>query len=130
MEYEYTIIYVAELEKTLDFYQRAFGFKLKFLHEGKDYGELKTGNTILAFASHGLGKMNLGREYSKSSLKEQPLGFELGFTVEDVETAYKQALSEGAVPIHPPQKKPWGQTVAYVRAMEGSMIALGSKMSA
>ena len=42
MKYQYSIIYVDDVEKTLEFYQRAFGFELKFLHEGKDYGELKT----------------------------------------------------------------------------------------
>ena len=57
MKYQYSIIYVDDVEKTLDFYQRAFGFELKFLHEGKDYGELKTGDCILAFANHKLGEI-------------------------------------------------------------------------
>ena len=66
MKYQYSIIYVTDVEKTLDFYQRAFGFELKFLHEGKDYGELKTGDCILAFANHKLGEMNLQGKYTKS----------------------------------------------------------------
>ena len=125
MKYQYSIIYVDDVEKTLEFYQRAFGFELKFLHEGKDYGELKTGDCILAFANHKLGEMNLQGKYTKSDIKDNPLGFELGFTVENVETAYNKALDEGAVAVSPPTKKPWGQTVAYIRAIEGTLIAFG-----
>jgi len=40
MKFGYTIIYVESVEETLVFYQRAFGFALKFLHESKAYGEL------------------------------------------------------------------------------------------
>ena len=71
MKYQYTIIYVDDVKKTLEFYQRAFGFELKFLHEGKDYGELKTGDCILAFANHKLGEMNLQGKYTKSN-KDNP----------------------------------------------------------
>ena len=108
MKYQYSIIYVDDVEKTLEFYQRAFGFELKFLHEGKDYGELKTGDCILAFANHKLGEMNLQGKYTKSDIKDNPLGFELGFTVENVETAYNKALDEGAVAVSPPTKKTLG----------------------
>ena len=53
--------------------------------------------------------MNLQGKYTKSDIKENPLGFELGFTVETVKTAYNKALDEGAVAVNPPTKKPWGQ---------------------
>ena len=72
--------------------------------------------------------MNLQGKYTKSDIKENPLGFELGFTVETVKTvktAYNKALDEGAVAVSPPTKKPWGQTVAYIRAIEGTLIAFG-----
>ena len=83
MKYQYTIIYVDDVEKTLEFYQRAFGFELKFLHEGKDYGELKTGDCILAFANHKLGEMNLQGKYTKSNdiLRTDPTVCPQGFFV-------------------------------------------------
>ena len=52
MKYGYTIIYVDSVEKTLQFYKSAFDMDTRFLHESKDYGELETGETVLAFASH------------------------------------------------------------------------------
>jgi catechol 2,3-dioxygenase-like lactoylglutathione lyase family enzyme len=59
MKYGYTTVYVSSVEETLEFYHRAFGFEIKFGHESKAYGELDTGETILAFASHEMGDMNL-----------------------------------------------------------------------
>jgi lactoylglutathione lyase len=52
MKLRYTIIYVPSVESSIRFFGQAFGLEKKFLHESGDYGELKTGETTLAFASH------------------------------------------------------------------------------
>lgn len=126
MEYGYTIIYVSSVEDTLAFYTRAFGFDLKFIHESKAYGELETGGTTLAFASHGMGDMNLGGKYSKADINDKPFGMELAFVTEDVPADFEKAVAAGAVPLKEPQIKPWGQVVGYVRAIDGSIIELCS----
>jgi uncharacterized glyoxalase superfamily protein PhnB len=126
MRYGYTIIYVSSVEETLDFYKSAFGFDIKFIHESKAYGELATGETTLAFASHEMGDINLGGKYSRANINDMPLGVELSFVTEDVKAAFKKAVAAGAVPLKEPEEKPWGQVVAYVRAAEGSIIELGS----
>ncbi len=38
MKYGYTIIYVPSVEEALEFYNRAFGFDVKFVHESETYG--------------------------------------------------------------------------------------------
>ena len=126
MEYGYTIIYVSSVEDTLAFYTRAFGFGLKFIHESKAYGELETGGTTLAFASHEMGDMNLGGKYSKADINDKPFGMELAFVTEDVPADFEKAVAAGAVPLKEPQIKPWGQVVGYVRAIDGSIIELCS----
>ena len=129
MKYGYTIIYVLSVVETLEFYKKAFGFEIKFLHESKAYGELATGETTLAFASHELGDVNLGGTYSKADINDLPFGMELSFITEDVEAAFIKAVEAGAVPIKEPQEKPWGQVVGYVRAIDGSIIELGTPIS-
>ncbi|RBB92417.1 VOC family protein, partial [Pseudomonas sp. MWU12-2115] len=47
MQFGYTIIYVPEVETSLRFFEQAFGFKRRFLHESGTYGELETGSTTL-----------------------------------------------------------------------------------
>lgn len=124
MKFGYTIIYVESVEETLDFYNKAFGFNIKFIHQSKDYGELETGETTLAFASHAMGEMNLGGQYSKSDINDKPFGLELAFVTEDVPTAFEKAVSSGALPLKEPEEKPWGQVVGYVRAIDGAIIEL------
>lgn len=129
MKLGYLIIYVADVKATMDFYTRAFGFETKMVYEqdgAVDYGEMKTGETVLAFASHSLGQMNLQGLYQKSALEKEPFGYELALVSENVMADYEKALIEGALPVSPPKEKPWGQTVAYVRSIEGTLIELCS----
>jgi len=126
MKYGYTIVYVSSVEETLAFYKKAFDFKIKFIHESKAYGELETGETTLAFASHEMGNMNLGGKYLKANINDKPFGIELAFVTDDVLAAFEKAVASGAVPLKEPQEKPWGQVVAYIRAVDGSVIELCS----
>ena len=128
MKYGYTIIYVSSVEKTLEFYKKAFGFDIKFIHESKAYGELDTGETTLAFASHDMGDMNLDGKYSKANINDKPFGIEFAFVTKDVYAAFEKAVASGAVPLKEPEEKPWGQIVCLVRAMDGSIIELCSPM--
>lgn len=49
----------------------AFGFKQRFLHNSADYGELSTGETTLAFASHQLGATNFSDGHIRAHLLGQ-----------------------------------------------------------
>ena len=126
MKFGYTIVYVSSVTETLAFYKKAFGFETRFLHESGQYGELDTGETVLAFASHAMGEINLGGQYQKTDPNVAPLGVELAFITDDVASAYTKAVAAGAASIAPPTEKPWGQVVAYIRAQEGSLIELCS----
>lgn len=114
MKFGYTIIYVDVVAETLKFYKEAFGFETRFLDESGQYGELETGETTLAFASHSMGKMTLGGHYQKTDPKADPLGVELAFVTDNVAAGYDRAVSAGAVSISPPTSEPWGHIVAYV----------------
>ena len=84
MKFGYTIIYVPSVADALAFYEEAFGFQVRFLHESGQYGELESGSTTLAFASHALGEMNFGDNFLPVSATTTPLGIELAFFTEDV----------------------------------------------
>ena len=73
-----------------------------------------------------MGDMNLGDQFLPVQASGKPFGIELAFVAEDVDAAFKQAVDAGATAIKPPTAKPWGQTVAYVRSLEGSLIELCS----
>lgn len=128
MKFGYTIVYVSNVASTLAFYEKAFGFSRRFLHEAGDYGELETGDTTLAFASHGLGSSNFPAGYVAVNSKSEPLGIELVFVTQSVQESHKTAISVGAVQVSPPTTKPWGQVVSYVRCPEGTLIELCTPM--
>lgn len=124
MKLGYTIIYVPSVESSLRFFAEAFGLEQKFLHESGDYGELNTGETTLAFASHQLGAMNFPEGHVRASDSKRPLGIEIALVTSDVHAAHRSALAHGATELSAPSQKPWGQTISYIRAPDGSLIEL------
>lgn len=121
MKFGYTIIYVDDVAATLDFYQLAFGFKRKMLHESGGYGELQTGETTLAFAA--IATLDMIGVHPRAADINAP-SFEVAFTTENVAGAVEMALAAGALLVSAPAKMPWGQTVAYVSDNNGSLVEL------
>ena len=124
MKLGYTIIYVPSVESSLRFFGQAFGLEQKFLHESGDYGELRTGETTLAFASHVLGQMNFPHGHIRASESKQPLGMEIALVTSDVHGSHRSALAHGATELSAPTQKPWGQVISYVRAPDGTLVEL------
>ena len=124
MKLGYTIVYVPDVAQSLAFFETAFGLKRRFLHESGSYGELDTGATTLSFAAHELGDMNFPGGHVRADESPQPLGVEIALVTDDVPGAHRRAVQAGARELAPPVSKPWGQTVSYVRAPDGSLIEL------
>lgn len=128
INYSYTILYVTDVEKAILFYENAFGFQRKFIIPEADYGELVTGDTTLSFITKTLGNANLKNGFLASSLNEKPFGIELGFATPDVYTVIKQVVLAGGTILEEPKQKPWGQTIAYVRDLDGFLIEICTPM--
>lgn len=122
----YLIVYVPQVEASLVFYERAFGLSRRFLHESGTYGELETGSTALAFAGETdtptAGQFALNRRTASAA------GVEVGLVVSDVQAAFDKAIAAGATGVVTPVVKPWGQTVAYVRDLDGLLVELCTAM--
>lgn len=124
MKLNYVIIYVEDTVKATEFYEKAFGLKTRFLHESNMYAEMETGETVLAFAQNEMLKMNIGIEAQKGFKN----CFEIAFSVSDVQNAFETALRNGAKELKKPEEKPWGQTVAYVQDLFGTIIEICTPM--
>lgn len=118
-------MYVDDVAAALDFYERAFGFETRHFDEEMQYGELDTGEVVLAIAAHETGTTLTEGEYERPS-GGRPAGVELAFLAEDVAGAYRKAVEAGAVPVAEPRVMPWGWTIAYVRGVDGMLIGLAS----
>lgn len=124
IKFAYTILYVKDVTKSISFYEKAFGFKRKFIAPGNEYGELTTGDTTLSFAAISLAKTNLSPGFIESSTAGKPFGIEIGFTTENVEQVFNEAIKAGAVAVEKAKTKPWGQVVAYVRDIDGFLVEI------
>jgi len=129
MKFGYTIIYVPNVEESLRFFEQAFGFPRKFLHESRTYGELATGETTLSFAAHELAESNFQHGHVAASASADPLGMEVAFVTEDVQAAHDRAIAAGASALSAPASKPWGQVVSYVRCPDGTLVELCSPIT-
>lgn len=128
MKLGYTIIYVADVLATIDFYERAFGLKRRFVHESNLYAELDTGETVLAFAGEPMAEMN-GLAIRPNRIGDIASGFEIALVTDDPRSAYEKAVGAGANGVSLPAEKPWGQIVAYVRDIDGCLIEICSPVA-
>lgn len=121
MIFRYTILYVRDVAASLDFYTRAFGLPQGFLHDSGDFGELKTGNTKLSFCS-----IALMEQLGKKVATTPPVlpSFEIAFETEDVAAALTRAVAAGATEIQGVERMDWGQTTAYVRTPDGTVVEI------
>ena len=129
MQLGYTILYVDNVPDTIAFYQKAFGLESGMVTETQDYGELKTGETKLAFAANHLVETLTDVAFEPAAPHKLAPPLELGLVTEAVEAAYAKALTAGAVPVKKPERKPWGQLVGYVRDNNGFLVELCSPMT-
>jgi len=120
MRYASTIVYVPDVPAAVAFYGRAFGLEQGFADPGGTYATLAGEGGVLAFASHDQAAQGVGEE-----ARAAPAGFEVWIETEDVPAAVERAVDAGAELVRPPVEKPWGQTVAYVRDPNGTLVELG-----
>ena len=127
MRLGYVIIYVKDLEKTVAFYEKAFGIKSRFIHESGVYAEMDTGSTALAFVSEEMIKTS--HPFRPNRLTDEAAGVEIAFVTENVQQKFDQAIKAGATSVVKPALKPWGQTVSYVKDINGCLVEICSPMS-
>ena len=106
----YTIKFVSDMKKAVSFYRDLLGLSLKF--ESPDWSEFATGDTTLALHS--------------ASDKNPPGKVELGFTVADVETFYREMTAKRLVFSMPPTKQDFGGMLAQFVDSEGADCSVGT----
>lgn len=128
VRFGYSILYVPDVVATVSFYETAFGLTRKFIHESNLYAEMETGSTTLAFAGEVMADLN-GLAIRANRKADLAAGFEIALVCSAPHKAYERAVSAGATAVTPPERKPWGQVVGYVRDMNGCLVELCSAMS-
>lgn len=127
MHLGYIILYVSDVLATVNFYEKAFGLKQRFIHDSNTYAEMETGHTTLAFVDENIVKDS--HNFYPNRLQDKAPGIEVGLVTDNVETQFAHAVAHGAIPIIRPIKKPWGQIVSYVKDNNGCLVEICSPIS-
>ncbi len=125
MQLGYVILYVPDVAAAVEFYERAFGLSRRFVHESGQYAEMETGATALAFAGETFVSATC-HTFKANRPDQEPAGAEVAFVADEVNAAFEKAIGAGVVSYVLPHQKPWGQTVAYVRDVNGFLVELCS----
>jgi len=130
MKLGYTLLYVADVKRSVEFWERAFGLERKFIDESGQYAELQAGGggAHLGFVAQEYVRESLPGGFRAPQNDEAPPPFEVALLTDDVAGALDRAVNAGARKVMVPTKKPWGQTVAYVRDCDGNLVELCTPM--
>ena len=109
-------IFVRDWQRALDFYAKTLGMPVAFASEDMGWAELATDGAHLA----------LERARPDDPESEALVGRFVGVSlqVDDVAACYTDLRSKGVDFTAPPEKQPWGGTLAHLRDPEGNVLTL------
>ncbi|XP_075498449.1 uncharacterized protein LOC142536918 isoform X2 [Primulina tabacum] len=110
--FAYTIIYAADVEKSVAFYAKAFGCEVRRVDKSRRWGELQSGNTTLAFTP--VKQRETDELTGKVKIPQHE------------RNPIERAVENGALAVSEPEEKEWGQKVGYVRDIDGNVVRIGS----
>ncbi len=126
MKFGYTIIFVEDIAKTVEFYQNAFGLEPQAVTPM--FAAMKTGETVLAFGANSNERHELAGkvDFRDNKPGQDPAGIQISFVSENVQADFAKAIQAGAISVIEPNLKPWGQTVSRVRDLNGVLVGIVS----
>jgi catechol 2,3-dioxygenase-like lactoylglutathione lyase family enzyme len=118
---------VANVAATVEFYERAFGLALHYMHPSRGYAELDSGAAVLAFIGEDFVATTslLGDVTIYPSRPDSPtIGAHVALWSDDIESDWRRAVEAGALVVSPLSAKPWGQVSGYLRDADGIVVEL------
>jgi uncharacterized glyoxalase superfamily protein PhnB len=128
----YVVVYVSDVEKSVAFYEKAFGLKTR-MTTGKErtaWAEMETGSTTLAFTPQDQRETVRSGGVKSHGTGEAAPNVLVSITYDDVHQAYKHAVENGAKGMAEPEDKPWGMKAGYVKDIDGILVQIGSRVKA
>lgn len=113
MEIGYVNVFVSDLARAVEFYQKALGFELNFADSDHGYASFKAGPISLGIATAGEDQQELiGRHTG------------VGVAVKDLTAEHERLVGMGVAFSMAPSKQPWGGFMALVDDPDGNKLYL------
>ena len=126
MRRTFPTIYVADVVRTVRFYEEAFGATCDHLHEDGSYAELLLGSLTLGVVDATYAARHFPGRFRRHRLSDAPAGFAIYVEVSDADEAARDAVRAGATSLGDPVDRPWGQRNAFIRDPDGFLVELAS----
>ncbi|AFZ26707.1 lactoylglutathione lyase family protein [Cylindrospermum stagnale PCC 7417] len=129
MKLGYTVIWVDDVVKTVEFYEKAFGLVRRAVQDPGKFisAEIEIGSTTLTFSSTSEAEALFPGGFRANDPAQPPALIQISLITPDVATAYMRAIGAGAKPLDAPKNQPGGKTLARVRDPNGVLVALVNK---
>ena len=113
---DYIIVFVSDMQRSVAFYRDVLGLPLKFTSPG--WTEFNTGSVTIALHTTG------GEGSSQMVSLPPPGNAQIGFMVDDIQSAYEELQAQGASFSLSPQKQNSGVILAVLNDPDGLGITL------
>ena len=117
---------VNDMGTMIRFYRDVLGFEIQEAEDAGNVYLVKDGTLFLLYGRKDFEKMTNRRyEYVRGLNGHSEIAL-YADTFEEVDTAFRNAVEKGAVPVMEPTTEPWGQRTCYIADPEGNLIEIGS----
>ena len=119
-------IMVKDMPGMVRFYRDVLGFEIKEDENTSNVYLKKDGTLFMLYGRSDFEKMTSRKyEYVKDLNGHTEMALYVD-TFEEVDKAYSEVISKGAVSVLAPETEPWGQRTCYIADPEGNLIEIGS----
>lgn len=119
-------LFVEDMGRMIRFYRDVLGFEIRESEDASNVYLVKDGTLFLLYGRNDFEKMTSRRyEYIKGLNGHFEIALYVD-TFEEVDKAYADAISKGAVSVLAPEIEAWGQRTCYIADPEGNLIEIGS----
>ena len=119
-------LFVEDMGRMIRFYRDVLGFEIREREDASNVYLVKDGTLFLLYGRNDFEKMTSRRyEYIKGLNGHFEIALYVD-TFEEVDKAYADAISKGAVSVLAPETEAWGQRTCYIADPEGNLIEIGS----
>ena len=113
MQIGYVNVFVSNLDESVEFYGTTLGFELKFQDADHGYASFQAGPISLGLAVVGADQPELlGRHTG------------VGVVVDDLKLEHERLTAAGVRFPMPPERQPWGGTMALLEDPDGNKLYL------
>ena len=121
----YVILFVEDLERSLEFYLRKVGLEVRYRAEG--YAELAVDGPKLALLERWRVPEIVGSGEARVPAPGAHEG-EVAFVVDDVDAVYSELRARGVAFVCPPTDRRWSQRTAYFKDPDGHLLEIAQDL--